>query len=431
MGTSKRGWHPNRRQWIGGTAGVLGVAGSRWMQSLAAADVSMPSRARPVILLWMNGGPATIDLWDLKPGHQNGGPFQEIATTVPGVKVSEHLPRMAQWGTELAIVRSMSSGEGDHGRARQYVHTGYTPQPAIRFPLLGSLVAKEFYSELSELPGFVSITPERALVSTGSGFLGPKFAPLAIGQLGDEVSGLVVPNIERHRDLLDRDQTQRLSLLQQLNQQFINEYQSEVASSMRTATEQAVRLMEPAAADTFRIDRESVKTREAYGPSTFGQGCLLARRLVERGVRFVEVSLDGWDTHSNNFERVMSLSQVLDQAFSALLSDLNDRGLLDSTLVICQGEFGRTPRINGNTGRDHWPGAWATVLAGGGVRGGQVIGATSEDGTTVESEPTTVPDLIATVCSLLGIDPMKQNNSNVGRPIRIADPDARVIGELV
>jgi uncharacterized protein (DUF1501 family) len=185
--------------------------------------------------------------------------------------------------------------------------------------------------------------------------------------------------------------------------------------------------MRPEAAAAFRLEEEKAKTRDAYGPSMFGQGCLLARRLVERGVSFVEVTLDGWDTHQNNFDRVKDLCTTLDAGYASLLADLKDRGLLDSTLVVCQGEFGRTPKINGQTGRDHWPQSWAVSLAGGGIKGGQAIGKTSADGTAVEGKSVGVPDLIATVCKAVGIDPLKQNMSNVGRPIRIADPGAKVI----
>ncbi|MBX9626673.1 MAG: DUF1501 domain-containing protein, partial [Gemmataceae bacterium] len=204
-----------------------------------------------------------------------------------------------------------------------------------------------------------------------------------------------------------------------------------VAESVRAATLQAVRLMRPEAAAAFDLDAETDKTRAAYGKGVFAEGCLLARRLVERGVPFVEVTLDGWDTHDKNFDRVRELSGTLDAAFAALLSDLKDRGLLDATLVVCQGEFGRTPKINGQTGRDHWPASWAVALAGGGIKGGQVVGKTTADGTAVDGDPTSVPDLIATVATAVGVDPRKQNMSNVGRPIRVADPAAVPIRGLL
>jgi uncharacterized protein (DUF1501 family) len=197
-----------------------------------------------------------------------------------------------------------------------------------------------------------------------------------------------------------------------------------------------VMLMRSKAAKAFDLDEESAEVRESYGKTRFGQGCLLARRLVERGVPFVEVTLGGldgktWDTHQDNFDGVRDLCNILDPAWSSLMGDLKSRGLLESTTIVWMGEFGRTPKINDNKGRDHYPNAWSTVLAGGGIRGGQVVGRTSPDGTTVEERPVSVPDLLATIIRALGIDPMKQNVSNVGRPIRLVDPAAKPVVEIL
>ena len=223
----------------------------------------------------------------------------------------------------------------------------------------------------------------------------------------------------------------RESLLTGIEKRFAVGRSAPVADSIQAATARAIRLMRPEAAAAFNFDDESPKTREAFGSGLFGQGVLLARRLVERGVPFVEVTLDGWDTHQNNFERVKDLCTTLDAAFATLLRDLKERGLLDTTLVVCQGEFGRTPKINNNTGRDHWPTSWAVALAGGGIKTGQVIGKTNEGGTAVVEKPVSAPDLIATVAKAVGIDPQKQNISNVGRPIRVANPAANPIEELL
>jgi uncharacterized protein (DUF1501 family) len=242
---------------------------------------------------------------------------------------------------------------------------------------------------------------------------------------------LKVPNLARPDQVTESSQKNRLQLLAEMEQGFHAGNDSAVVNTIRSATAQAVSLMKPEAAETFNLDAEGEKLRDQYGRSQFGQGCLLARRLVERGVPFVEVTLDGWDTHQGNFERVKTLSNTLDTGFATLLEDLQQRGLLDSTLVLCMGEFGRTPKINGTAGRDHWPHSWSTVLAGGGIKGGQAVGKTSADGTVVEERPVSVPDLIATVCTAVGIDPMKQNISNVSRPIRIADPTAKVIAEVL
>jgi hypothetical protein len=418
----------SRRSFLASSAIAMSWAAGAPRSCLGAANAAP---AKSMIVLWMNGGPATIDLWDVKPYHENGGPTREIETSVCGTHISEFLPRLAREANDFSILRSMTSKEGDHGRASLFVHTGYAPQPAIRFPVFGSLVANERRDDPLDLPLFVSIAPRRFAGSSSGGFLGPRFAPLVIGEGSDSPANLKVPDLARPGEVSDVMQSDRLSLLQNLDRQFRTRSSGPILDSLQSATERAVRLMSPEAAATFEIEKESDTVRDAYGRNVFGQSCLLARRLVEKGVPFVEATLDGWDTHNNNFTRVQTLAGTLDVAFTALLRDLRERGLLESTMVLCIGEFGRTPKINGNTGRDHWPGTWSTVVAGGGIRGGQVIGATSDDGMQVRDRPVTVPDLIATASQRLGIDPTKQNVSNVGRPIRIADPVARVIEELV
>jgi hypothetical protein len=421
--------HLSRRDWLRLTsAGALGASLSGWLEVLAADTAAHPQRRRSCILLWMDGGPATIDLWDLKPGHAHSGPFKEIPTAVPGLKVGEHLPKMAGWMKRLALVRSMSTKEGDHGRAGYLARTGNVPQGAIQFPTLGALVAKELSQPEADLPPYVSVAPGRGLgdlFGTGAGFLGPQFAPLNVGPDGQ------VPNLQRPAGVGATEFDARLGLLDELDRAFAADRPGPAAVAHQVAYARATRLMRTAAASAFRLDAEPAKLREAYGQNPFGQGCLLARRLVERGVPFVEVTLGGWDTHQNNFEAVKGLCGTLDTGWSALLQDLHDRGLLDSTLIVWMGEFGRTPKINENQGRDHFPTAWSTVLAGGGVRGGQAVGRTSADGLAVADRPVAMPDLLGTVCLALGIDFNKTNPSNVGRPIRIVDQSAKPLTELV
>lgn len=430
----------SRRDWLRVSAvGTVGVSQSGWLQSLAADAAKDPKRKKSVILLWLGGGPATIDLWDLKPGHENGGPFQEIETAVTGVKISEHLPGVAKRMKDVAIVRSMATREGDHARARVVSLTGYTPVGAIQFPAIGSLVAHELADPNADLPGFVSIGGGGGQNGDvlGGGFLGPKFSPLVVGGGGGRLQGdggaadLKVPDLERPGEVSAATHAKRMELLTGLDRGFEPGRGSPVADTLKAATERAVRLMRPEAAAAFRLDDEKDALRDSYGRGTFGQGCLLARRLVERGVAFVEVNLGGWDTHSNNFTSVERLSGTLDKAFAALIDDLKDRGLLNDTLIVCQGEFGRTPKINGNKGRDHWPASWSAVLAGGGIKTGQAVGKTSPDGMAVESDPTRTADFVATVVKAVGIDPTKQNMSNVSRPIRIADPNGKPIKELL
>jgi hypothetical protein len=438
----------SRRDWLRLSAGIAGCSMSSWLAGLANGAAAHPHRRRSCILLWMNGGPSQMDTFDLKPGHKNGGPFKESATAVPGIKISEHLPRLARHVDKLALVRSMTSKEGDHGEAIYYAHAGYTQRGVIQYPTLGALVAREAGAEGADLPPFVSIAPVRRLgtAAHSAGFLGSRYAPLIVGDAvsrpgsaagGDPIArALRVPNLSPHEGIAERQIDDRLRLLRQMQDEFVAEYPSAAASSHQTAYRRAERLMRTAAGRAFDLDSEPAKVRDAYGRNPFGQGCLLARRLVERGVAFVEVSLGGaggfgWDTHSNNFETVRELSQVLDPAWATLMEDLKARGLLESTLIVWMGEFGRTPTINGDKGRDHFPKAWSAVLGGGGIKGGQVIGTTSAGGDAIERRPVTVPDFLATVCLALGIDPTNSNLSNVGRPISIVDKAARPLKEVV
>jgi len=436
----------SRRDWTRLlSAGVIGGSLSGWLEALANDAVQNPERKRSVILLWMNGGPSQMDTFDLKPGHGNGGPIKEIDTNVPGIKISEHLPKVAQHVDKMAIIRSMSTKENEHERATFHLRTGYQPFGPVQFPPLGALVSKELGDQSAALPSFVSIAPFTVISpgAFGSGFLEPRYAPLIVGngntfrQNPDYEQALKVQDLLRPTEVNDSQADARLELLKGLQTEFGQNYPGVVALSNQTAYERAIRLMRTAAAKAFDLSEEKEALRDAYGRNLFGQGCLLARRLVERGVSFVEVTLNdvpgasGWDTHQQNFDLVRRLCAVLDPAWSTLLADLKDHGLLDTTLVVWMGEFGRTPRINRDSGRDHFAAAWSTVLAGGGIKGGQVYGKTSADGNSVEENPVSVPDFMCTIVNALGIDPTKQNMSNVGRPIRIADAGSTPIREVL
>ncbi|HEV3007179.1 MAG TPA: DUF1501 domain-containing protein [Pirellulales bacterium] len=434
-------------------AGVVGASSSGWLEGLAAQTAALAARRRACMLLWMSGGPSQLETFDPKPNHENGGPVKAIDTSVPGIRISEYLPRVARQMDEMAIVRSMSTKEGDHTRATYMMRTGYLPQGPVHYPTLGSLLSKKLGEKLgsgdAELPNFVSIAPLKVF-SPGAfeaGFLGPQYAPLDVGQgqfpgaqvQDDAARQLQVENLGRPGDVSGEQFDARLALLGDMERDFSGSHPGVPPQSHQAAYEQAVRMMRSDARTAFRLELEPPTLRDAYGRNGFGQGCLLARRLVERGVPFVEVSLNGvagnqffgWDTHANNFESVKKLTEVLDPAWATLMSDLKSRGLLDSTLIVWMGEFGRTPRINGSQGRDHYPAAWSAVLAGGPIKGGQVVGRTGADGMRVEDRPVAVADLLSTVCLSMGIDPMEQNMSNVGRPIRITSPDARPIQELL
>ena len=439
----------SRREWLKlSAAGVVAHSLSGWLETMAEDVADDKTRKRSCILLWMSGGPSQLDTFDLKPGHANGGPYKAIETATPGLKISEHLPRLAQVSNDLAIVRSLSTKEGDHGRASFLLRTGYMPRGPISYPTFGSLVAKEFERDDAELPNFVSIAPTRFFnpAAYGPGFLGPQYAPLIVGENGVNAGR---PNNGRSMNVEDLDSPAgvdrarsdaRLGLFEGLETDFLARHPNASTLSHRLAYNRAVRMMRSTAVKAFDLEQEDPRLRDAYGRTQFGEGCLLARRLVERGVPFVEVTLSnapgqqmvfGWDTHVQNFEAVKSLSAVLDAGWSTLLNDLRARGLLDSTLIVWMGEFGRTPKINPNAGRDHYPNAWTAVLSGGGIRGGQAYGQTSDDGMTIKDKPVTVPDLLSTVCHAIGVDPAKQNISEVGRPIRIVDQKSQPIKEVL
>lgn len=436
----------SRRDWLQlASAGIMAGSASGWMPDLAAAASCSDVKPRSCILLWMSGGPSQIDTFDLKPKHKNGGEFKPIATAVPGMQVSEHLPHVARMMEHIAPVRSMQTKEGDHARGTYYLRTGYAPQGPIHYPTLGSLVSNEIGRRDADLPNFVSIAPFRAFspAAYGPGFLGPQQAPLIVGdassapQGSDYDAALKVRNMEPVNVAPDQF-TKRLELLTGLDESFRSRHSGLPIGSHASAYESAIRMMRSESRKAFELSTESAALRDAYGRNRFGQGCLLARRLIERGVPFVEVSLGflpgqavSWDSHSRNFASVKTLCEILDPAWGTLLSDLKQRGLLDSTLVVWMGEFGRTPRINGSGGRDHFPAAWTSVLCGGGIQGGQHVGSTSEDGMRITDRPVNAPDLMTTVCRALRIDPEKQNLSNVGRPISIADAEGQPIEEVL
>jgi len=425
--------HLNRRELLT----VAGIGASSWLPALAASAAAHPDRKRACIVLWMSGGPSQTDTFDPKPDHANGGPIRSIDTAAAGVRIGEHLPAVARQMKDLAILRSMSTKEGDHGRATLHLRTGNLPQGAIEFPVFGSLIAKEKATADSDLPGFVSIGPRGfAGPALSAGFLGPQYAPLVVGGGGVDVYGaetgvLRVENLGLPAKVTSQRADERRALLCDLEGEFLAGRPGTATASHSSAYQRAARLMREQAAKAFDLSEENGKLRDRYGRNNFGQGCLLARRLVERGVPFVEVTLGGWDTHDNNFGQVKTLCQTLDPAWATLMTDLRDRGLLETTTIVWMGEFGRTPAINPRNGRDHYPTAWSAVLGGGGIKGGQAFGRTGADGLSVEDRPVSATDLLATVCVALGIDPAKQNMSNVSRPIRIVDQDGKPVKEVL
>ena len=417
--------------------GVSFGSQSPWLQQLASA-ADDPKRKRSMIVLWMGGGPSHIDTFDPKPGEKTGGPFRPIDTSVPGIRVTEHLPLIAKYMEHLAVVRSMSTTEGDHRRATTLIRTGRLPEELIQYPTFGSLVSKELGDPKAELPSYISIGGGDANRGGGAGFLGPDYSPLLVGQRDraamrrgtrDLSVADIKPQVESSRA------SDRVQMMEDLNTDFSTGRDGPAMASAESAYARALRLSNGTASAAFELDNEPMKLRDAYGRSTFGQGCMIARRLVERDVPFIEVSSGGigWDSHYRNFPWVQENCAILDPAWAALMEDLKVRGLLDTTTVVWMGEFGRSPFINGlyGGGREHYPNAWSLVLGGGGIVGGQVYGKTDKLGGTVEDKPVSAPDLLATLCKAIGIDSAKENISNVGRPIRIVDNIAKPIKEVL
>ena len=413
-----------RELWRIAAASLGGVSCSGWLPRLAlAAGQQRPPKA--CIVLWMAGGPSQLETLDPKPGHANGGPTRPIRSAVPGIGVSENLPGLAKQMRDVALIRSMQTREGDHGRATQLMMTGYRPMGgAVDYPVLGSLVAHRLHRNDSQLPGFVSVAPLQ-LGNLSSGFLGPKYAPLLVSGASNDPSSranLTVENLTPVGiDLAELPARQQL--LEILRQSVPGA--APAALKHAAVYDQAMRMVETRGEGAFDLDEEPAALRDAYGRSRFGQGCLLARRLVERGVPFVEVAVGSageatWDSHVNNFQAVKSICAVLDPAWSTLLSDLRDRGLLGSTLVVWMGEFGRTPLINGNNGRDHFPDAWSVALAGGGIAAGQVIGSTTADAMSVKDRPVSAAELFATILEAIGISSVDSNLMG-DRPIPVVD----------
>jgi hypothetical protein len=441
----------SRRHFLRAGAVTTAATLSPWFGRLATAAADDPKRKRACILLWMNGGPSQMETFDPKPGHKNGGPTQAIDTSVPGIKLAANLPKVAARMDHLAVVRSMSTKEADHSRGTYLMRTGRVPGGPIQYPSLGAFVGKELDRPDAELPSFVSVAPIRQLSQDayGPGFLGPRYAPLVVGENAGPVGNQPGDALDRQLRVQDLDRPgnvsagrdrDRVALLEEIESDFAADRPGVPAESHRTAYSRAVTLMRSAAVKAFDLSGEKPALRDRYGRNLFGQGCLLARRLIEHGVPFIEVNLTavsaqngafGWDTHTNNFDNVKRLCEVLDPAWATLLDDLKDRGLLETTTIVWMGEFGRTPLINGNNGRDHWANSWSAAIAGGGIKGGQVVGKTSDDGMTVKDRPVTVPDFLATVVSAVGLDPASQNLSNVGRPIRLVEASAKPLTEVL
>jgi hypothetical protein len=396
--------------------GLLGVGGLTWWlapgrgRAAGTQDGGRGGKPRSLIVLWLDGGPSQLETFDPKPGTRIGGPTGAIATSAKGVRIADGLPRLAEQMHHVALLRSLTGKEGDHERATALMKTGKRPELGLVHPALGAVCASELPAGGTDIPRYVSILGNGR--STGGGFLGQRFNAFRVGDPRDPIRDVVAPVSEER-------QTRRLKGLELLEQSFERRVVGVGERTLHPSrTERALRMMRSPQLDAFRVDDEPAALRDAYGDHSFGRGCLAARRLVEVGVPCVEVTLGGWDTHVGNFEACRDLTRALDGAFSALLADLHQRDMLGSTLVVCTGEFGRTPKINKADGRDHWPTGFSMALAGGGIRGGAVLGETTDDGSPAP-KPVAVADAYATVLQVMGIDPETEITTNSGRPVKL------------
>ncbi|HEX8200053.1 MAG TPA: DUF1501 domain-containing protein [Isosphaeraceae bacterium] len=392
-------------------AGAWGLSALGFTDVLALHADELRRRQRACILLWMAGGPSQFETFDPKPDHPNGGGTAAIETAVPGVRIAAGWERTAAALGDIALVRSMTNREGNHQRATYQLHTGYTPTGSVRHPAFGCAAAAELGDAKFDLPPIVSIGGP----TVGAGLLGVAYEPFQVADPTRPPTNVTLP--------VPADRfARRLSLLQGLEK--VGFGATGGADRVRDHTalyRQTAGMILSPRMKAFDLAGEAPPLRASYGPNPFGQGCLLARRLVQAGVSFVEVRSNGWDMHQQVHEKMAPLAPQVDAGFATLVRDLKEKGLLESTLVVWMGEFGRTPKVNATAGRDHFPRAFSVALAGGGIRGGQVLGASTADGTDVKDHPVTVNDLLRTFCQALGIDPTKENMSPAGRPIKIVD----------
>jgi hypothetical protein len=405
-----------------GAAGLLGLGLADALRAEAGAAPARKGKATSVILLWLGGGPSTIDMWDLKPDAPEGirGEFKPIPTTADGIYLCEHLPKTAAVMSRCALVRSLSHSITAHGPGTVYMATGHAPSPALEYPSLGSLAATVLPSAVG-VPPYVLFNAARASgFPGGAGFLGPAGNPFEVEGGPDRgrirIEGVALP------DGFTLDQLQKRQQVRDLfDARFKALDQSDVPASLDRFQQQALDILRSdKTRRAFDVEQENQSLRERYGRSPFGQSVLAARRLIEAGTRFVTVGLGGWDTHAGNFRSLrFQLLPQLDQALATLIADLDERGLLATTIVYCAGEFGRTPRVNGTAGRDHWARAMAVFLAGGGLRRGYVHGSTDAQGAAPASDPCAPADVAATIFHALGIPPSYEVRTTSGRPLPI------------
>jgi hypothetical protein len=360
-----------------------------------------------------------LDTWDPKPGRPTQGEFQPIDTSVPGIKISEIFPELARQMHHCALIRSIAGTNGDHGRATYQLQTSYNASSNLQHPGLGSIVVHE-RPQLGDLPAYISISGQ----APRAGYLGQKCEAYFVAEPGDKDPYLAFP-----AEIAEARGNKRLDVLARFNGRFAAAQNNSKFDATQTSIDDAVKLMRSPALEAFELNRVPTTTLNRYGDTAFGRGALVAKRLIEQGVRFVQVNRGGFDTHSMNFPAMEGHGAVMDPALASLIEDLADSGMLKKTLVIMLSEFGRTPKINKDAGRDHWANVFSCFMAGGGIKGGTVIGSSDEDGYQPKDRPVQVPDLHASVCHALGINPKKEVMTPLQRPMKLVD-DATPVQEL-
>ncbi|MFN5291526.1 MAG: DUF1501 domain-containing protein [Gemmataceae bacterium] len=426
----------NRRHFMQHMAGAsaMMLPAAKFMQGIRAAESKLKKENKSLIIFWMGGGPSHMDLWDLKPGEQTGGEFKPIKTTASGVEISEVLPTVASQFKHLIAVRSLVTNEGSHERGTVLMNTGRQPNPVVQYPAIGSVLSNQITPKELPLPGFIGIggTAQRI----GPGFLGMNSAPFTVQNAGQPPENIKAPSSLGNEMESNERLRRRQRLFYSVEDSFAEngfphlkkpEDREAAGSSAQAHTaiyKKAFDLTVSPLRSVFEISKESTSVIDAYGGRTnqFGMGCLLARKLAEQGVSCIEIDLGGWDNHQNIFNTIRTGNGPrLDKGMGNLVKDLVERGMWKNTVVMWMGEFGRTPRINQNGGRDHWARCWSVVIGGGALKGGQAYGSTSKDGLDVKDKPCSIGDLFATVYKGLGLDPTTQVRDNLGRPLAIAD----------
>jgi len=389
------------------SAGAVAAGTLNFRQLMSVQAEELRKQGRSMILLWMQGGPSQLETFDPKPNTESGGQTTAIRTAVSGIQIANGWDQTAKVMKDIALIRSVTNKEGQHQRATYQLHTGYLPTGSVRHPSLGANLAKQLADLTRDLPAVVSVGQ-----TVGSGFLGVDYEPFVVDNPGQLPRNIETP-------VATPRYSRRLGLLDKLEDDFAGRGGQIVVDNHRRLYQKASKMVMSSSVSAFDINQEPESVRAKYGDSDFGRGCLLARRLVDAGVTFVEVQSRGWDTHDDVFNRVSKLTADVDPGMAALISDLKERGRLDRTLIVWMGEFGRTPKINPRGGRDHWPRGFNVAVAGGGVRGG----------TSVQDRPVTIPDLFCSVCKSLNVNPRIESISPLGRPLKIVD-GGKPIGEL-